>query len=232
LVGAADCDMVTADTQTVTAGVFVSGNPGTFGTPVRVTAGVSAPNGGGAFCKACVLVSQGDVAPSAGSFYTSPDSGAQMGQQGFTAPSIGMFCQGGSGTVGWESSSTVHYDCVTASAGTQTLSAGVGIPGSPGAWGTPVWVTAGSSTPVAGAFCKGCVFSSQGDVAPSAGSFWPNPNSDVQMVQQGSPATSAGMFCQLGTGNLPTTIRTAASSSWRSGSLVVLVIPCLSMIIS
>jgi hypothetical protein len=225
--------MVTAGAQTLIAGVFIPGSTGAWGTAVSVTAGASAPTGG-AFCKACVLVSQGAIAPSAGSFWTTPDSGAQMGQQGFVAPSGGMFCQSGSGTLGWVSSSTVHYDCVMGSGGVQTLASGVAIPGSYGAWQTPMWVARGSTAPQAGAFCKGCVFVSQGDVAPSAGSFrGPTVDSDVQMGQQGFVAPSNCMFCQHGTGNLEwATARTAASSSWRSGSSVVLVMPCLSMIIS
>merc|ERR1719191_1246875 len=106
-----------------------------------------------------------------------------MGQQGFSAPSDGMFCQGGSGTLGWVSSSTVHYDCVMVSAGVQALSSGVAIPGSDGNWGTSVTVAAGSSAPAAGAFCNGCVFVSQGAVAPSAGSLYANADSDAVMGQ-------------------------------------------------
>merc|ERR1711937_1105302 len=102
------------------------------------------------------------------------------------------------------------------SAGMQTLAPGVFIPGSDGAWGTAVSVTAGSTASQAGAFCKGCVLASQGQVAPSAGSFWASADSDVQMGQQGVTAPSNGMFCQHGTGNLPwVTARQAASSSRR-----------------
>jgi len=102
---AADCAYITADTTATTQGVFIPGVTASNHTPtgalVNVSIGMVA-SGGGAWCANCITVTQGTVAPVAGSFYPVPSGGnAPVGVSvtaGTAAPAAGMACPGGSGT--------------------------------------------------------------------------------------------------------------------------------------